>query len=259
MSNDLGQALSVSALSFAYVKEQKRQSIISDLNLDVRQGELISILGASGCGKTTLLNLIAGLLEPQAGTIKIAGGHKHNAVGYIFQEDALLPWRTVGHNLRLAAELHHHLKASNETNLQDYLKSFHLSADIVKKYPGELSGGMRQRVSIIQSLLFRPELILLDEPFSALDFYTKLRLESEFYTLIKKQNKAAILVTHDIDEAIAISDRVLIMDREGKFSGEFIVDLKEREPEDVRGTPEFATYFHQIWSALKSNIAYEAS
>ncbi len=257
MVTEIADALSVAALSFAYVKEHKRQSIISDLNLNVRQGELISILGASGCGKTTLLNLIAGLIEPQGGAITISGSKKGQAVGYIFQEDALLPWRTVGSNLRLAAELRHELQDSIEADLQEYLKSFHLTADIVKKYPGELSGGMRQRVSIIQSLLFKPELILLDEPFSALDFYTKLRLESEFYSLIKKQNKAAILVTHDIDEAIAISDRVLIMDRAGKFSNEFIVDLKEREPEDVRGTTEFATYFHQIWSALKSNIAFE--
>jgi NitT/TauT family transport system ATP-binding protein len=141
--------------------------------------------------------------------------------------------------------------------LKSYLDAFHLREEILGQFPSQLSGGMRQRVSIIQSLMLNPELILLDEPFAALDFYTKLRLESEFRQLIKTRNKSAVLVTHDIDEAIAIGDRILIMGRDGTFTKEFEVDLGEsvHSPEEARGSSRFAEYYQQIWSQLKAVIA----
>lgn len=257
--------LSISNLSFAYpatAGSDTRQSVLKDLSLNVESSELVCILGASGCGKTTLLNLIAGLADPDGGTISIKSAFSaagaHSRIGYIFQQDALLPWRMVRGNLGLAAEINKELSASfNSETLKSYLAAFNLNEDVLDKFPAQLSGGMRQRVSIIQSLMLNPELILLDEPFAALDFYTKLRLESEFRQLIKTADKGAVLVTHDIDEAIAMGDRILIMDKGGTFTREFVVELGDEvnSPEEARGSSRFAEYYHQIWSDLKAVIS----
>jgi NitT/TauT family transport system ATP-binding protein len=231
---------------------------IRDLGLTVNEGEIVCILGASGCGKSTLLNLIAGLLQPDTGKIDIkADGENHRRIGYIFQQDALLPWRTVEANLMLAADLSPDVsKEAAAESVNQYLQTFKLSEQILKQYPAALSGGMRQRVSIIQSLMFNPTLLLLDEPFSALDFFTKLKLEGEFYQLIKEKNKAAILVTHDIEESVAMADRILLMGQDGTFTKEFVIDLGEdkRSPETARGTARFADYYRDIWSELKAVI-----
>jgi NitT/TauT family transport system ATP-binding protein len=251
------QVLSVNDLSFAYSTKTGASThenwAIKDLSFSINEGEIVSILGASGCGKSTLLNLISGLLVPSAGKIQLTHESGPRKIGYIFQDDALFPWRTVEGNLMLAPALSRDVSTeSAHQRISQYLKTFHLDEDIRRKYPSELSGGMRQRVSIIQSLMFNPQLLLLDEPFSALDFYTKLRLESEFYELVKEQRKAAILVTHDIEEAVAISDRVFLMKKGGQLIHEFQVDFgAERSPENVRGTQLFAEMYKEIWSRLK--------
>lgn len=240
-------ALEITNLSFAY--EGAAGWSLQNLSLHMEHGEIVCILGASGCGKTTLLNLIAGLLKPAAGAISAS-----KRIGYIFQTDALFPWRTVEANLKLARDLGY-----GGGSIAEYLKVFHLSDDVLNKYPSQLSGGMRQRVSIIQALMFDPELLLLDEPFSALDFYTKLRLETEFHSLVKQQDKAAILVTHDIEEAIAIGDRVIVMNKSGEFCQQFEIRLNSANSdfEAARGTPEFAEYYRTIWSELKGVIGDE--
>lgn len=256
--------LTISNLGFRYAANESQ--IINNLSLQVCAGEILSILGASGCGKTTLLNLIAGLLTPSDGTIQFAeekttqGRQPHAAIGYIFQQDALLPWRTVQGNISLARDLGKMSDASllkNRTAL--YLRKFHLQDDVLGKFPAQLSGGMRQRVSIIQALMFEPQLLLLDEPFSALDFYTKISLEKEFCDLVKSEQQSAILVTHDIDEAIAMSDRVIIMDRSGQLKREYPIKFGDsdaaRAPETVRGTADFANLYKAIWSELKTIIA----
>jgi NitT/TauT family transport system ATP-binding protein len=248
--------LSVENLCFAYATSN---TVIRDLTMSVEIGEIVSILGASGCGKTTLLNLISGVLSAEKGKINVVSSSS-GSIGYIFQQDALLPWRTVKKNILLANELRAPKSPSRtgtsvNEHIAAYLSAFHLDETILDLFPAQLSGGMRQRISIIQSLMFNPELLLLDEPFSALDFYTKLRLESEFRELIKRQNKAAILVTHDIDEAIAMSDRVLIMER-GSLTREHKILLpQDRNPEEARGTPQFSQHYQQIWSELKTAIA----
>jgi len=236
--------LEITNLSFAY--EGATGWSLQNLSLNIERGEIVCILGASGCGKTTLLNLIAGLLKPAAGAISAS-----KRIGYIFQTDALFPWRTVEANLNLARDLGY-----AQSDVAEYLKAFHLSTDVLSKYPSQLSGGMRQRVSIIQSLMFNPELLLLDEPFSALDFYTKLRLETEFHNLVKQQEKAAILVTHDIEEAIALGDRVIVMNKSGEFSKQFEIrkNTGNSDFEAARGTPEFAEYYRTIWSELKGVV-----
>jgi len=256
--------LSISDLRFSYGFRESENLVIKSLSLTVGAGEIVSILGASGCGKSTLLNLVAGLLSPKSGAIEFKARTTisdnkpgKNPIGYIFQDDALFPWRSVRSNLMLVADLAKEVSVgSAQEKTRRYLKAFHLDEGILSKYPSQLSGGMRQRVSIIQTLMFDPDLLLLDEPFSSLDFFTKLSLEHELYQLIKDQNKAAILITHDIDEAIAVSDRVLIMAKGGDISQEFKIDFGQeaRSPEDVRGTAQFAEYYHAVWSHLRTVI-----
>jgi NitT/TauT family transport system ATP-binding protein len=260
MQLDLKTVLDIADISFSYNPAASPCTwTVSNLSLSVRQGEIVCILGASGCGKSTLLNLIAGLLSPQSGRLNLSSSSAAgNHIGYIFQQDALLPWRTVSANLALVADLQgQQVRSKTKELLPRYMRIFNLNDEILGKFPSQLSGGMRQRVSIIQALLFDPLLLLLDEPFSALDFYTKLKLESEFCRLVSEQKKSAILVTHDIDEAIAMADRVFIMNSQGQLGHEFIIDLaqSERSPETARGTPKFAEYYGNIWSELKSVIA----
>jgi NitT/TauT family transport system ATP-binding protein len=248
--------LQVSGLNFRYAATDQRLAV-ANVSLTVGAGEIVCLLGASGCGKTTLLNLVAGLLVQESGTIKIneVSGTK---IGYIFQEDALLPWRTVEANLLLARDIRRDESATAaKQRIDEHLKTFHLDGSVLRRYPSELSGGMRQRVAIIQSLMFNPQLLLLDEPFAALDFFTKLKLESEFHQLVKTKNKSAILVTHDIDEAIAVADRVLVMNSRGTISNEFRIDVEDErwQPENARGLPEFTQYYQPIWKELQSVIA----
>ncbi|MBZ0188151.1 MAG: ABC transporter ATP-binding protein [Candidatus Obscuribacterales bacterium] len=250
--------LKVRNLSFAYAagSQAKATTVIENISLTLEAGEILCVLGPSGCGKSTLLSLIAGLLQPDAGSIVFATtGDKHSRIGYIFQQDTLLPWRTVKSNLLLAADLGK--GSSDNTNMKEYLKTFHLDESILNSYPCELSGGMRQRVGIIQALMFNPEILLLDEPFSALDFFTKLQLESEFHNLARQHKKGTIMVTHDIDEAIAMGDRVIIMDAQGRITATMEIDFEDESvtPQTARGAASFSSYYNSIWSHLRSAIA----
>ncbi len=205
----------INEVSFQYESQSEdNKTVLKNISFDLREGELLCIVGPSGCGKSTLLSLIAGLLKPGKGKIQFPTKQPlgKKPIGYIFQFDALLPWRKVKGNLLLGLELNGGSDSQEtEKAINNYLATFNLDKSILEKYPSELSGGMRQRVAIIQSLMYDPQLMLLDEPFASLDFYTKLRLEGEFWSMVKMRKKAAILVTHDIDEAIAIGDRVLLM------------------------------------------------
>lgn len=254
--NERNCALSISNLTFGF--SDNSAPVLQNLSIQIAHGEIVSILGRSGCGKSTLLNLIAGLIKSQKGDLVVdgTGGAKASGrIGYIFQEDALLPWRTVAQNLGLATQIGNVSKAQYEADLRDFLSTFHLDQTILEKYPAQLSGGMKQRVSIIQTLLFNPKLLLLDEPFSALDFYTKLCLEAEFYNLVKTKAKTAVLVTHDIEEAIAVSDRVILMSGGGVIHAEIPIRFQcERNPESIRGSAEFAEYYRIIWSEFKSLV-----
>lgn len=250
--------LTIENLSFDFAGQSEKT--VNSLQLSVTRGEIVCILGASGCGKTTVLNLIAGLLKPTSGNIELLSETgKKNSIGYIFQSDALFPWRTVEGNLMLAFDINKGLdRAKAKGAMHQYLSMFHLNQQVLSKYPNQLSGGMRQRVSIIQSLMFDPELLLLDEPFSALDYYTKLSLEDEFCNLVKEKNKAAILVTHDIEEAVSMGNRAFIMSG-GKLVKEFQIrdrNSKSAGKEEItRGSDEFAKHYREIWSELKTSIS----
>ncbi|MGD9682110.1 MAG: ABC transporter ATP-binding protein [Candidatus Obscuribacterales bacterium] len=269
--------LLVQDLCFAYRQGAGGDApAVGAISFALAPGEIVCVLGPSGCGKTTLLNLIAGLLEPTSGSIKFSNEQKSQSpnqnqtknqnqnqnqsqsqkkIGYIFQQDVLLPWRTVRSNLMLANDLKK--STVDQKVLDEYLKTFHLEPSILDRYPSQLSGGMRQRVGIIQALMFDPEILLLDEPFSALDFYTKLRLESEFHSLARSSRKGTLLVTHDIDEAIAMGDRVLLMDRSGKMAKEIAIDLGggEISPDKARGHESFSGYYNDIFSHLEEAMA----
>ncbi len=253
--------ISVAALDFTYSDEaNESRPLFENLCLEVERGEIVCLVGPSGCGKTTLLNLIAGFLKPLSGVIRVSPKEQSsNGVGYIFQHDALLPWRTVKGNLSLANELYEGKGSqSDERKIIEYLKLFNLDESVLTKYPSELSGGMRQRVSIVQSLMSEPDILLLDEPFSSLDFFTKLKLETEFRRMVTEKNKAALFVTHDIDEAVAMGDRILVM---GNYpcgvQKELIIEFdtaKRLSPEAIRGHARFGEYFSLVWSCLRANV-----
>ncbi|HEY0466836.1 MAG TPA: ABC transporter ATP-binding protein [Polyangiaceae bacterium] len=251
-------ALNLKSLSFQY--DSDARSVFQDLTLDLDLGEIVCIVGPSGCGKTTLLNLIAGFLKPQSGSIvqRWRGQGVPHRLGYIFQSDALLQWRTVGANIALAAELRGVRPKVVEAEILRQLADFRLEPSILAKYPSELSGGMRQRISLIQCLMADPELLLLDEPFSSLDFFTKLKLEGDIRQLVRHGERAALFVTHDIDEAIAIGDRVVVMGRSGNgWQAEIRIALEHRAsltPEEVRSHPQFGRYFAEVWKELRDAV-----
>ncbi|RXI98666.1 ABC transporter ATP-binding protein [Anaerobacillus alkaliphilus] len=240
-----------------FFSQEAATTALKDISLSVEPGEFISLIGPSGCGKTTLLSLIAGLLQPTNGEINIEGQQilrPSPKTGYMLQQDYLFPWLTIEQNITIG------LKTMKKYN--DNSKNFALSLlekmgllDKKNDYPSQLSGGMRQRVALVRILATEPKLLLLDEPFSALDYQTKLKLEDLVSYTIKEQEKTAILVTHDIGEAIAMSDRiVLLSSRPGKISNTFVVPetLRLLSPFQARNHQDYNKLFQRIWKELES-------
>jgi NitT/TauT family transport system ATP-binding protein len=250
-------AVAAEGLSYSYEgsEELGLSGVFEDLSIAIAARQVTCIVGPSGCGKTTFLNLIAGFIAPTRGKISIRTDDGRDRVGYIFQQDALLPWRTVRGNVCLAAELRNSDPALDSERISGYLRAFNLDESVLSKYPAELSGGMRQRISIIQSLMADPSILLLDEPFSSLDFYTKLKLETDFRSLVIARGMTAVFVTHDIEEAIAVGDRVVIF---GKSPRGIVHDIRidfadgpRLSPEAVRSHRQFGEYFSEIWGELR--------
>ena len=226
---------------------------IKDLSFDCEDGEFISIIGPSGCGKTTILSLIAGLIKPTEGEIIFDGmpsGNDKVNLGYMLQKDQLFPWRTIEKNVFLPLEIKG--KNTKETKAYAYslLKKYGLK-DFRKKYPNQLSGGMRQRVALIRTLVSEPKLLLLDEPFSALDYQTRIAVCDDVYNIIKQEKKTTVLVTHDISEAISMSDRIIVLtSRPAKVKSIYAPSLGELSPLKKRENPEFSILFEKIWKEL---------
>ncbi len=189
-----------------YSKTQETRAI-DRMTFDVDEGEFVSIIGPSGCGKTTVLSLISKLIAPTSGTVSLFG---NNHVGYMLQRDQLFEWRTIEKNVYLGLEIQHKLTPENKIYAEGLLKKYGLW-EFRKHYPSEISGGMRQRAALIRTLATNPDLLLLDEPFSALDFQTRLEVCDDVYAIIKSEKKTALLVTHDISEAISLSDRIVVL------------------------------------------------
>ncbi|MDG5787813.1 ABC transporter ATP-binding protein [Evansella sp. AB-P1] len=230
---------------------------VKDISFSVQQGEFVSLIGPSGCGKTTLLSLISGLILPTSGTVKLDGKNIKKPTpetGYMLQQDYLFPWLTIEDNIFLGLKTMDKLTKETKENAIDLLNQMGLKNKL-KDYPNQLSGGMRQRVALVRMLSTDPKLLLLDEPFSALDFQTKLKLEDLVYLTIKDHEKTAILVTHDIGEAIAMSDRVILLDHSpGKIHKVFTIpdELKYKQPFEVRNHPSYNNWFQEVWKELES-------
>lgn len=220
--------------------------VLADINLKVFRGEVLSIIAPSGFGKSTFLNILASIDTPSSGNIEKPTDID---IGYMFQKEVLLPWRNVLNNILLGVEIKKKDAASYRKRARQLLECFEL-AGTERLYPHELSGGMHQRVGLIQSLIYDPSLLLLDEPFSSLDYVSKLKLEIELYKIIKSKNMTAILVTHDIEEAITLSDRIIFF-RKRPLSQyeEFPVILAERDdPSKIRRSQVFTDLFSHFWN-----------
>lgn len=229
-------------------------SALDHISFSIEEGEFISIVGPSGCGKSTLLSIIAGLESPSAGTIRVDGEMIRGVsrkIGYMPQKDQLFPWRTIWNNVTLGLEIQGRKDAEHRRFARELLNRYGLAqfADCV---PAQLSGGMRQRCALIRTLATGPRILLLDEPFSALDYQTRLSVAEDIHNIIKKEGKTAILVTHDISEAVSMSDRVAVLSRRpGRLKD--LISLAEMaglSPLERRDHPRFHHYFNEIWKEL---------
>jgi NitT/TauT family transport system ATP-binding protein len=232
---------------------------VGDISFQVQPGSFTSIVGPSGCGKSTLLNLIAGLEPPTAGEIKIFGeslkGINRRAT-YMFQQDALLPWKTVLDNIQLGLRFRARKPAEALEEATIWLDRVGLQG-FGSSYPYQLSGGMRKRVAMAQSWIIRPDLVLMDEPFSALDIHTRLRMESEILNLWSGSRNTVLFVTHDLEEAISLSDEVLLLSAGpgSRLVGKYKVDLERpRNLIDIKTQPRFHELFRTIWTALRQEV-----
>ncbi|SES65031.1 ABC transporter ATP-binding protein [Anaerobranca gottschalkii] len=239
-------------LSVTFMTKSGGTDAIKNINLEIKEGEFISIVGPSGCGKSTLLSVIAGLILPTTGTfIK-----NFQTAGYMFQQDFLLPWRTIKANALLGLEVKN-IKTKEKVELAlELLEGLGLK-DFLNYYPNQLSGGMRQRVALARTLVLEPDVLLLDEPFSALDYQTRLNTQQEISLTLRKRNKTVILVTHDISEAISMSDRVVILSkRPGTILKDIVLQLEsdDKDPFSRRKAPSFGKYFNLIWEVLNHEI-----
>lgn len=249
-------------VNLRYFTLDEETEALRNVSLAIEQGEFVSIVGQSGCGKSTLLSLIAGILEPTAGDVlvdaKSVTGPSRKC-GYMLQQDYLFEWRTILENVLIGPEIQGlDLKQARE-RAEDLLRRYGLG-DFMQHYPDQLSGGMRQRAALARTLCTDPDILLLDEPFSALDFQTRLALADEIGLILRREGKTVILVTHDISEAVSMADRVIVMSRRpGRVKTEHVIRFgaegSERpNPFDARHAPEFTEYFDRIWGELEIHV-----
>ena len=218
-----------------------------DLSFTVGRGEFVAIIGPSGCGKTTLLSLAAGLLKPSEGTVESNG-----TFGYMLQKDELFPWRTIEKNIFLPLEVRHKRTPAEKARAIALAEKYGL-ADFLKSYPAQLSGGMRQRAALIRTLATDPDILLLDEPFSALDYQTRLNVCEDVATIIRSEKKTALLITHDISEAISLADRVLVLTaRPARVAHSHTLDFGDIPPLKRREQPLFSVWFERLWGGLNA-------
>lgn len=247
--------LELQNVGLIYQTKKSETEAIKNINFSIESGEFISIVGPSGCGKTTILSMIAGLLSPTTGKIlldKKPITKISTEVGYMLQRDNLFEWLTVYQNVCVGIKINKNSNCLTKDKLKELLKKYGL-IDFEKSKPAELSGGMRQRVSLIRTLALNPKILLLDEPFSALDYQTRLSVQNDIHGIIKSENKTAILVTHDISEAISMSDRIIILTkRPGTVKNVLELNFdKSTTPLERRESYLFNEYFKRLWEELQ--------
>ncbi|MBQ2895238.1 MAG: ABC transporter ATP-binding protein [Oscillospiraceae bacterium] len=247
----------VKDLSLRYQSAEGEVEALRDVNLSLEEGEFISLVGPSGCGKSTLLSVIAGLEKPTAGTVYVAGRPVTGpspAVGYMPQKDQLFEWRSIWGNVTLGLELTGQNDEPHRRRVRALLEQYGL-ADFIRSHPAQLSGGMRQRCALIRTLAVEPAILLLDEPFSALDYQTRLNVSADIRSIIRQQGKTALLVTHDISESVSLSDRVVVLSRRpGSIRAiHELTELRGLSPMERRGHRAFQQYFNRIWKELEQD------
>lgn len=251
-------AVEMRNVSLTYHTPDGETQAIDDISLRVEQGEFVSIVGPSGCGKTSLLSMISGLVKPTTGTVFV-NGHAvvgpNPAVGYMLQQDHLFPWRTVLDNCTLGLEVQGKRTSASVQRVSEMLADYGL-AEFANAFPAHLSGGMRQRVALVRTLALDPKVLLLDEPFSALDYQTRLQLQEEMSRILRRQRRTVVLVTHDIAEAVSMADRVVVLTRRpARLKRQYVIDLPERgSPVQVRESSDFSRYFRDIWRDLDVHL-----
>ena len=247
--------LEVKNISKKYQNKEGEVLALENVNFRINKGEFLSIIGPSGCGKSTLLSVIAGLEEKTTGEIYIEGKKVERIsaqIGYMLQKDCLLEWRNILSNTMFGLEIKGKKNNESKTYVEELLKKYNLY-EFRNKYPSELSGGMRQRVALIRTLAVKPKILLLDEAFSALDYQTRIMVTNDIYSILRKENITAIIVTHDISEAISMSDRVLVLSKRPgtiKDIHKIDFDIENRTPINCRESPKFSKYFNTLWKEL---------
>ena len=239
--------LKVKNVSKTYQALNGETKALEDITFSIKDGEFVSIIGPSGCGKSTILSIIAGLEEKTSGEIETLG-----EVGYMLQKDSLLEWRTIYKNVIFGLETKNIKTKENEEYVINLLKKYNLY-DFKDKYPNQLSGGMRQRAALIRTLAIKPKILLLDEAFSALDYQTRIMVTEDIYKILKNEKITTLIVTHDISEAISMSDRVIVLSNRPAVVKDILnidFEMENRTPINCRESPKFSKYFDTIWKGL---------
>lgn len=248
--------LEVKDLSYSYHSMDGETKALSNISFSVKTGEFLAVVGPSGCGKTTLLSLISGLVTPSEGMILIDGktvAAGDSRIGYMLQKDHLFEWRSIFSNACLGLEIQKRLNEESKERVKKLLFTYGLDA-FADARPSELSGGMRQRAALIRTLALEPEILLLDEPFSALDYQTRLAVCDDISTIIRGQGKTAIMITHDLSEAVSVADRILILTkRPGRIKNTMTINFPDNASSPLlrRNCPEFSSYFNDVWKVLQ--------
>ena len=249
------ELLKIKNISKMYQAKNGEIEALKDINFTVDNGEFVSIIGPSGCGKSTLLSIIAGLEEKTSGKLYIDGEESNgitSKIGYMLQKDSLLEWRSIYKNVIFGLEIKKINTPENRKYVEELLKKYHLY-EFKDKYPSQLSGGMRQRVALIRTLAIKPKILLLDEAFSALDYQTRIMVTKDIYEILKNEHITALIVTHDISEAISMSDRVIVLSNRPAVVKEIHTidfEMENRTPLNCRESPKFSKYFDTIWKGL---------
>lgn len=245
------KVLKLKNVSKKYQAKNGEVEALSNISFSVNEGEFVSIIGPSGCGKSTLLSIISGLEPKTSGDIQIDGG-----LGYMLQKDSLLEWRNIYDNITFGLEIRRKKTKENEAYVIELLKKYGLY-EFKDKYPNQLSGGMRQRAALIRTLAIKPKILLLDEAFSALDYQTRIMVTNDIFQILKNENITAIIVTHDISEAISMSDRIVVLTKRPatvKTIHTIDFEMENRNPINCRESPKFSKYFDAIWKELDVHV-----
>jgi NitT/TauT family transport system ATP-binding protein len=263
--SDIDSAIAGNAVSLAGITKLYDNGVmaVGPFDLSVRRGEFVSLLGPSGCGKSTALRLIAGLTLPSSGRVEVAhdGGEARTGhrIGFVFQEPTLMPWTSVGENVRLPLKLAHAPADETDARVAEALARVGLS-EFADSYPRELSGGMKMRVSLARALVTDPDILLMDEPFAALDEITRFRLNNDLLALWRKLKKTVIFVTHSVFESVYLSQRVVVMTaRPGRLSAEIAIETSEPRDEEFRTSAEYADYCRKVSAALAPSYAGQSA